>query len=71
MATTMFFEETVRDKERRDISFELEFGRSSYYHGENLIYLKVDDKHLILDEKTGRRVFEAMRAVGEYLGYDE
>lgn len=69
MATTMFFEETLRDKEKQDAAVDLEFGRSSYYNGENLIYLKIDDTTLIVDEETGKRLVEAMSDVGRYLGY--
>jgi len=69
MATTMFFEETICDKEDKEMAVDLEFGRSSYYHGENLLYLKIDDKAIILDEKTGRRLVEAMVDTGRYLGY--
>lgn len=71
MGTTTFFEETVHDKEKTDITVDLELGRSSFYHGENLIYLKIDDKSLILDEATGKRLVEAMGSVGRYLGYQD
>jgi len=71
MATTMFIEEQkVKDAARSGNSITLEFGRSSYLGGENLIYMIVDGKTLILDEKTGRKVYEAMEALGGYLGYD-
>ena len=71
MATTMFFEEQeVKDAARSGNSITLEFGRSSYLGGENLIYMIVDGKTLILDEATGRKVYEAMEALGGYLGYD-
>jgi len=50
----MFFQETIKDK-KENRSLEVEFGRSSYY-GENLIYLRVWDESLILDEETGRRL---------------
>lgn len=70
MATTMFFEEQeVKDAARSGNSITLEFGRSSYLGGENLIYMIVDGKTLILDEATGRGVYEAMEALGGYLGY--
>lgn len=71
MATTMFFEEQkVKDAARSGNSITLEFGRSSYLGGENLIYMIVDGKTLILDETTGRKIYEAMDALGGYLGYD-
>jgi hypothetical protein len=68
MATTVFFEERLKDK-KDNRSLDVEFGRTSYYHGENLIYLKVFDVGLILDEATGRRLSEAMYDVASYLGY--
>lgn len=71
MATTMFFEEQqVKDAARSGNSITLEFGRSSYLDGENLIYLIVDGRTLILDEATGRKICEAMDALGSYLGYN-
>lgn len=72
MATTMFFEEQkVKDAARSGNSITLEFGRSSFLGGENLIYMIVDGKTMILDEATGRKIYEAMDALGGYLGYDQ
>ena len=68
MATTMFFHETIKDK-GEERSLEIEFGRSSFYGGENLIYLNVRDEHLIIDEETGRRLSKAMYELASYLGY--
>ncbi len=70
MATTMFFEKTLTDKEANDVSIEMEFGRSSYY-GESLIYLTIDGSSLILDEKAGRELCEAFSSLSAYLGYDK
>jgi len=67
MATTTFFQETINDK-KEDRSLEVEFGRSSFY-GEDLIYLNVWGVSLILDEKTERRLSEAMYELAGYLGY--
>lgn len=69
MATTMFFEQTVNDMEKKDTKITLEFGRSSFYR-ENLMYLTVDGKSVIVNEKTGREIFAAMQSLGSYLGYD-
>jgi hypothetical protein len=44
MATTCFFEEVIQDKKEPDGRMHFEFGRSSYYGGESLVYLIVDDK---------------------------
>jgi hypothetical protein len=72
MATTMFFEpQKVNDAAGSGNQISLEFGRSSYLGGENLIYLIIDGKTLILDEKTGRQIYESMDALGSYLGYDK
>jgi hypothetical protein len=65
----MFFEGILKDKER-DISMEMEFGRSSFYDGENLIYLNVNGKGVVLNEEEGRKLFQSMMELGSYLGYD-
>lgn len=71
MATTMFFEDqVVNDAARSGNKVRLEFGRSSYLAGENLVYMVIDGKTLILDEKTGRQIYQAMADLGSYLGYD-
>jgi hypothetical protein len=68
MATTMFFDETIKDK-KEERSLDVEFGRSSFYGGENLIYINVWDVSLILDEPTGRKLSQAMFELASYLGY--
>ena len=69
MATTCFFEEKVSDLEE-DVSLDLELGRSSFYGGISRIYINVDGKSVILDEETGKRLYDAMMRLGGYLGYD-
>ncbi len=69
MATTMFFEETLKDAAKSGNSVEVEVGRSSYLGGENLVYLVINGKTLILDEKMGRKFCEAVNGLGQYLGY--
>lgn len=69
MATTCFFEEVLKDKEER-VEIDLEFGRSSYYGGESLIYLRVGETHLIMNEESGRALYAAMSRLGTYLGYN-
>lgn len=69
MATTMFFGQELQDQGKPELWTKLEFGRSSFYR-ENLIYFVVDGKTLIVDEKTGRAICEAMQTLGTYLGYD-
>jgi len=66
MATTMYFEETVRDQGGKT-EFELELGRSSYYP-EDSVYLTVDGKTVIMDRATAKRFVEAVAAVGRYHG---
>lgn len=65
----MFFEKTVRDKEKSEIGIDLEFGRSSFYDGESLVYLTIEGKTVIVDEETGREICEAMQSLANYLGY--
>lgn len=67
MATTTFFEETLKDK-KEDRSLEVSFGCSSFY-GESLIYINVFGVSLILDDATGRRLSEAMYGLALFLGY--
>lgn len=69
MATTCYFEKTIRDKEDKGASIDLEFGRSSYY-GESLIYFNIDGNSVIVDNKTGQEIYEAMRRLATYLGYE-
>jgi hypothetical protein len=71
MATTCFFEAVIQDKKEPDGRMHLEFGRSSFYGGESLLYLNIDDKTLIVDEATGRKICDAMWELGVYLGYDK
>ena len=67
MATTMFFEETVKCQGGKE-EMDIEFGRSSYYD-EDSIYLKVDGKSLIMDRETAKRFVEAAAGVGYYFGF--
>lgn len=69
MATTVFFEEDIKDAGGKNGDVHFEVGRSSYLNGENLIYLSIDGKTLILDEKTGRELVEAFERLGRYLSY--
>ena len=70
MATTMYFAKTIQDKKENSAKLELEFGRSSFY-GENLMYVSVDGKKVIMDKATGKEIFNAMRTFGVYLGYEK
>ena len=64
MATTMYFEETIKDQGGK-ASMDVELGRSSYYP-EDSIYLTVDGKTVIMDLATARRFVDAVVAVGQY-----
>ncbi len=64
MATTMYFEETIRDQGGK-VTFDLELGRSSFYP-EDSIYLTVDGKTVIMDYDTAKRFVEAVVHVGRY-----
>lgn len=66
MATTMYFEETIRDQGGKG-SLDVELGRSSYYP-EDSIYLTVDERTVIMDRATAKRFVDAVIAVGQYHG---
>ena len=75
MATTCYFEETVRDQNGK-VEIELEIGRSSYYSGakvkngigEDSIYIAIDGKNVIMDRVTAQKFVEAVASVGRYHG---
>lgn len=67
MATTMYFDEVIRDQEDK-ISMKVELGRSSFYP-EDSIYLTVDGKTVIMDRATAKRFVEAVVEVGGYHGF--
>ncbi|MEI3774568.1 hypothetical protein [Pectobacterium brasiliense] len=56
MATTMFFEETIKDQGGKT-SMDLELGRSSFY-AEDSIYLTVDGKTVIMDRETAKKFID-------------
>jgi hypothetical protein len=67
MATTVYFEETIRDQGGKE-SISVEFGRSSFYP-EDSIYLIVDGKSVIMDRATAKRFVDAVISVGHYHGF--
>lgn len=75
MATTMYFEEEVKDQGGNE-TLLVEFGRSSYYSGSPVpggtgvdsIYLTVNDKTVIMDRETAKKFVEAAVSVGHYHG---
>jgi len=71
VTTTQYFDRVIVDVSDRSEPMEVELGRSSYWGDENLIYLTVNDQSLIMDDATGRALYEAMMKLGSYLGYDQ
>ncbi|EEC3415187.1 hypothetical protein G5F33_002732 [Salmonella enterica] len=69
MATTMFFDEIIKDQGGKT-SIELELGRSSFY-AEDSIYITVDGKTVIMDLETAKRFVDAVVSVGSYHGLVE
>lgn len=69
MATTMFFEETVKCQGGKE-EMDIEFGRSSFYE-EDSIYLNVNGKSIVMDRATAKRFVEAIVGVGRYFGFVE
>ena len=75
MATSMFFEETIKDQGGK-CEIDLEIGRSSYYSncpvpggvGTDSIYIIVDGKTVIMDLATAKRFVNAVADVGRYHG---
>jgi hypothetical protein len=75
MATTCYFDEVITDQDG-EYSMSVEFGRSSYYAGaqtksgigQDSVYLKVEDKTVIMDLDTARKFVEAALSVGRYHG---
>jgi len=66
MATTMYFEEEIRDQGGK-AQMMVEIGRSSYY-SEDSIYLNVDGKLVIVDLATAKRFVDAVISVGHFHG---
>lgn len=69
MATTMFFEEKIKDQGDK-ASMDLEIGRSSFYP-EDSIYISVDGKTVIMDRATAKRFVDAVVSVGLYHGFTD
>jgi hypothetical protein len=65
MATTSYFDELIRDQ-GGSTTVELEFGRSSSYKKDSL-YITVDDKLIIVDRETAKRIIKKMNDVARYL----
>ncbi|MCI1022882.1 hypothetical protein HWD96_11600 [Pseudomonas putida] len=69
MATTVYFEEIVKDQGEKT-TMELKIGRSSFYR-EDSIYIAVDGKLVIMDRATAKRFVDAVVSVGFYHGFTD
>ena len=67
MATTMYFQEVIKDQGGKH-SMDIEIGRSSYYP-EDSIYIQVGGQIVIMDRATAKRFAEAVQSVGQYHGF--
>jgi hypothetical protein len=66
MATTMYFEEKIKDQGGKD-TMDVEFGRSSFYK-EDSIYLNVNGEVVIMDLATAKKFVDAVVDLGHYHG---
>lgn len=70
MGTTMYFEGTLKDQfEKGGDEVDLEAGTTGFLSNGPQLYLKVDDKHVILDHETASKLCNALGRIGGYLGY--
>lgn len=67
MATTVYFEEKIKDQGDRS-SMDLEIGRSSFYP-EDSIYITVDGKTVIMDRVTAKKFVDSIVSLGMYHGF--
>ena len=76
MATTMFFEEEIKDQDDTS-TLSVEFGRSSFYSGcelgsgktgEDSIYLNVNGQTVVMDREMAKKFVNAVADVGRYFG---
>jgi hypothetical protein len=70
MTTTVYFDDVLQDTENKATAIALEFGRSSI-QGKDLMYFLLDGTQVIVDAKMGRELYEKMRDLALYLGYDK
>jgi hypothetical protein len=69
VATLMFFDETIRDQGGKTEA-KLEFGRSSFYQ-EDSLYIRFDDKFIVVDRATAKAICAEMERVARYLALSE
>ncbi len=70
MPTTTYFKRSLLDKEDRNKSLDLEFGITSS-QGEDLMYIRVDDRAVTVDHDTAKRICDGMRRLAHYYGFDK
>jgi hypothetical protein len=63
----MYFEETLKDQGEKS-PMNIEIGRSSFY-SEDIIYIKVDGKLVIMDREQAKRFVDGVVGVGQYHGF--
>ena len=71
MTTTVYFDNVLQDTENKATAIALEFGRSSSIHGNDLMYFLLDGTQVTIDAKMGRELYEKMRDLALYLGYEK
>lgn len=71
MATTMYFEKTVKHYCNDDRSMEIEFGTSSWCGEGHQFYLTIDGKSVVMSREAGKKFHDAVVDAGFYLGYDD
>ncbi|WP_076486425.1 hypothetical protein [Rhodobacter aestuarii] len=71
MGTTTYFEGTIKDQwEKGGDQVFLEAGTSGALGNGPQLYIKIDDKFLILDHETASKLCNALADIGTYLRYD-
>ncbi len=70
MPTTTYFKRSVVDKEDGNKSLDLEFGIIPS-QGVDLMYIRVDDRSFTVDHDTAKRIYDGMRRLAHYYGFDK
>ncbi|MHA4737777.1 hypothetical protein [Dyadobacter sp. MSC1_007] len=74
MGAVTVFEESIVDQSNDNDDLLLEVGYSNATRKGaigSLLYLRLDGKQYFLGDEDGRKLFKAVKRVGEYLGYDK
>jgi len=70
MATTIFFEENLQNAGGSARELQLEVGTTNFIR-ENSIYITVDGKQIVMDEKMSKKFVEAVGKIGRYYGFNK